>query len=532
MRAVLLGPNQQENLALQYLAAAARQAGHEARLVGFNTRADLARASQATLELHPDIVGIAMQFQHSIGDGLELARALRRAGFSGHLTCGGHVATFCHAELMRDGGFDSVVRHDGEATFAELLGALSAGRSPAGLAGLICRDGHGITTGPRRLPVRDLDELPWPERQPHAYLVAGIPIAFLLTSRGCTEACSYCSISAFSRDAGGPAFRMRAPTAVAREVAHLYQGGVRVFFVQDDLFVLGSEAATLTRVGELSRELRSRGVEGVFWVKGRPDTITAPVLQALREMGAVHLFLGVESAVAERLAYLGRSHGPADNQRAIALCRAHGIVPSFNLMLFDPDCTLEEVAVTVGFAREHLDLPWNVCRTEIYSGTPLFHRLAAEGRLQGDYRGYSYRMRDERAELMFRILRVALHERAFAFDSLLNRLISLSFARQLHELFFPGPATTQLSAEALDLVRTAHADTLTVLDEAMALASAKPTAQAARDRAVAMALAAAQRALPWLEQADRLWERLHLRGRALRADCPLSAVASSSSSTT
>jgi anaerobic magnesium-protoporphyrin IX monomethyl ester cyclase len=517
MRAVLLGPNQQENLALQYLAAAARQAGHEARLVAFNSRTDIANATKAVIELGPDIVGIAMQFQHSIGDGLQLARTLREAGFAGHLTCGGHVATFCYAELLRDGAFDSVVRHEGERTFAELLDVLADGRSPAGLAGLVWREADGMSIGPPRPLANDLDSLPWPERQPNAYLVAGIPIAFLLTSRGCTEACSYCSISAFSRDAAGPAFRLRAPEAVAQEVEHLYQGGARAFFVQDDLFVLGNEAATLARVAALSQAFRSRGIDNaVFWVKGRPDTLTAPVVRGLAAMGAVHLFLGVESAVAERLAYLGRSHRPEDNQRAIALCHEHGIVPSFNLMLFDPDCSLEHVAQTVQFAREHVALPWNICRTEIYSGTKLYHRLNAEGRLEGDYRSYGYRMRDERAELMFRLLRVALHERAFAFDSLLNRLISLSFGRQLHEHFFPGPSTDRLSREVLDLVCTVHADTLEILDEARALAAGKMMKpEDARQWAVDMALAASRRDLPWYAQVGRLWEHLHLRGRSL-----------------
>jgi hypothetical protein len=517
MRAVLLGPNQQENLALQYLAAAARQSGHEAHLVSFNSRTDVAKSVRDALALGPGVIGIAMQFQHSIDDGLCLARALRDAGFAGHLTCGGHVATFCYAELLRDGPFDSVVRHEGEATFAELLDVVAAGKPVVGITGLVWREGEGIGVGARRAAVKDLDVLPWPERQPNAYLVAGIPIAFLLTSRGCTETCSYCSISAFSRDDGGLAFRLRSPAAVACEVEYLYQRGARVFFVQDDLFVLGSEPATLARVSALTREMRARGIEGaVFWVKGRPDTITAPVLDSLRAMGAVHLFLGVESAVVERLAYLGRCHRPADNQRAIALCHAHGIVPSFNLMLFDPDCSLEDVAVTMDFARQHLELPWNLCRTEIYSGTPLCRRLADQGRLQGDYRSYGYRMRDDRAELMFRVLRVALHERAFAFDSLLNRLISLSFARQLHECFFPGPSTDQVSQDVLDLVRTVHADTLAILDQSLALAARKPTdAEAVCEQAVAMALAAARRELPWRVQADRLWEHLHLHGRTL-----------------
>ena len=58
---------------------------------------------------------------------------------------------------------------------------------------------------------------------------------------------------------------------------------------------------------------------------------------ALRAMGTIHLFLGVESASAERLAYLGRTHVPHQNVSALAACRAASIVPSFNFMLFDPD---------------------------------------------------------------------------------------------------------------------------------------------------------------------------------------------------
>jgi anaerobic magnesium-protoporphyrin IX monomethyl ester cyclase len=520
-RVVLIGPNRQENLALQYLAASAQAAGHKPHILTCNTRADIAQVIADTMQLQADVVGLGVQFQHSIDESLLLARSLREAGFRGHLTCGGHVATFCYAELLRDGPFDSIVRHEGEQTLVDLLDALSTGRTAKDIAGLVWREGGGIGMGPKRIPIRDIDTLPWPQRGAEPYLVAGVPIAFLLSSRGCTDACSYCSISAFSRDAGGPPFRMRDPGAVADEVAHLYRDlGIRIFFVQDDLFILGSEQATLRRVEAITIALRARHVtDAAFWVKGRPDSITPAVLQALRAMGVLHVFLGVENAVDARLAYLGRSHRHADNLRAIALCREHGIVPSFNLMLFDPDCSLDDVAHTLSFARETIDLPWNMCRTEIYSGTPLLHRLKAEGRLAGDYRSYGYRMRDARAELMFRILRVALHERAFAFDSLLNRLISLSFARQLHERLFPGPESRQLSDEVFALLRTVHEDTLQILQQALAMAETPGNVdpEKTQQEAVAMALAASRRDLDWYAHAGQLWEYCHVRGRHLLA---------------
>src|SRR5688572_25072937 len=80
-RAVLLGPIQQENLALQYLAAAARRAGHEAEVVAYSYRSDLDTALKRTLEAKPDLVGLGIAFQNNIDDYLTLLLALREAGF-------------------------------------------------------------------------------------------------------------------------------------------------------------------------------------------------------------------------------------------------------------------------------------------------------------------------------------------------------------------------------------------------------------------------------------------------------------------
>ncbi len=254
-------------------------------------------------------------------------------------------------------------------------------------------------------------------------------------------------------------------------------------------------------------------------MKGRPETITPAVAQALREMGVIHLFLGVESASAERLGYLGRTHLPSHNESAIAACRAEAIVPSFNFMLFDPDCSLADLEATLTLAEEHLDLPWNVCRTEIYSGTALRDRLEQEGRLEGDYRSYGYRMRDARAEVLFRIIRISLHERALAIESLLNRLISLSFARQLHERYFPGSHTDELSRRVMEIGIEARQDTVRALYEAMAFVENADLGDGARIRrfAVSQALAINAADAERRRATEELWQHLTLRGATLMA---------------
>lgn len=517
--AVLLGPVQQENLALQYLAAAGRRAGHRVHLVAYSYRSDLDRAVEATLALRPDLVGLGIAFQNNIDDYLAFMRELRARGFAGHLTCGGHVPTFCYRELLDDEpGLDSVVRHDGEQTLVEMLDALGRHESVRDIPGLVFRDGGGIALGPSRAAVADLDSLAWPERSEQSYSVGGLNVDFIIAARGCVGECNYCSIAAYTTEQR-KRYRLRGPEAVAEEVAALHhRRGARVIFVQDDLFVLPSEKKTVERTRRLSRALREAGAEDlVFWVKGRPETITPGVAGALSEMGVIHLFLGVESASAERLGYLGRTHKPEHNDSAIEFLRAEGIVPSFNFMLFDPDSSLDDLDATLEMAERNLDLPWNVCRTEVYSGTALLERLIAEGRLEGDYRSYGYEMLDARAEVLFRILRVSLHERALAIESLLNRLISLSFARQLHERYFPGAQTEALSRKANVVGAEARADTLRVIREAVGFVRTHDV----RDDAAVKRFAVSQALVVNAQDQERrrlveeLWQHYTLRGDTL-----------------
>jgi len=406
----------------------------------------------------------------------------------------------------------------------EMVERLAASEGVDGIAGCVTASRLQQGTPAPRPLLRDLDVLPRPVRPSEPYLVAGVPIAFCITTRGCHGDCNYCCINAFTRDAGGPRYRLRHAEEVAGEFAELAQRGVQALFLQDDLFVLPSEQAALRRFAELQRACRQKDVPPlVLWIKGRPESITVPVLEAAQELGALHIFLGIENASPERLRYLGRTHGPQDAERALALCGQVGMHASFNVMLFDPESTLEQVEENFDFLERHAEHPWNVCRTEIYPGTHLFERLQREGRLLGDFRSWGYRMSDPRAELLFRILRVSLLDRAFAATSLLNRLISLAFAWQLHSRLFPGVESEAVAAQAQRLGREAREDTVQMLRRAAEWVRQWPEESLLGGQdahfnrelsrfAAAEGLRAAQRDFPRHQLAERLWDWLHARG--------------------
>ena len=214
MKAVLVGPIQQENLALGYLAAHARTKGHEVSIVAYAYRKDVDAAIASVLAEKPDLVGLGIAFQNNIDDYVLFLKRLRELGYRGHLTCGGHVSTFCWEELLSElPELDTAVRHDGEETLVEMLDALARGESPRGIAGLVWREQDQIVKGPVRHASMKLDEIPAPVRSPEPYTVGGIIVDFLITARGCVGECSYCSIAAYTSEQK-KSYRLRAPDVV------------------------------------------------------------------------------------------------------------------------------------------------------------------------------------------------------------------------------------------------------------------------------------------------------------------------------
>jgi anaerobic magnesium-protoporphyrin IX monomethyl ester cyclase len=136
MRVCLVGADFEENLGIGMIAAAAEAAGHAVTVVPFNHPRDLAAVATRALAAAPEVVGLGIQFQHRAHEFLALSAALRARGYLGHITAGGQYPTLAWREsLQARYGLDTVVLHDGEETFVDLLAALRDGR--------VTRDGAG-----------------------------------------------------------------------------------------------------------------------------------------------------------------------------------------------------------------------------------------------------------------------------------------------------------------------------------------------------------------------------------------------------
>ncbi len=472
MRIALIGAEFEENLAVRYLRGALEHAGHDVVQIVFNEPRDTAWAAQALARSGAAIAGLSMVFTWRARQFADVATRARQLGYTGHIIAGGHFAAFHAEQLLGDvPSIDSVACGEGESILCALA---AADGDPSHVDGLVHRRAAAIVRNPPSANPPDLDVLPWPPRKRPLDDYLGIPITNMLASRGCTHACSFCSIAAWHRMCGGPRLRLRRVDRVADEMAALYQAGARIFNFHDDNFFLDDADAMLARATSFHHALRARGVRRIaFAAKCRPDTMDERVLDVLKSAGLFRLFLGIEAGTDESLGRLGRGQTFADNARALRLVNDLDLHACFNLLLLNPDSTLEDLAANVAFLRDHPHNPMNFCRTEIYTGTPLHRRLARQQRLRGDYWGWDYVIADDRAQAAFELITPVFHTRNYGVDCLHHLVMAVDYEHQLLAHFFGTTAALRRDAKAFiveaNLNTVAHLQA--VVDAAHALPS-------------------------------------------------------------
>ena len=462
MNVLLVGPDFEENLSIRYLVSSLRAAGHAATFAAFDGPKD---ADQVLAAIGgADLVGLSMCFQARAREFIALARAIKAARPDLGIVAGGHYASCAARDLLaHHPEIDLVVLHEGERTLVELadLGALSGGQL-ASIHGIAYREGTEVRMTAPRPMVQDLDTLPLPDRSGRVRTQAGVPVAYLLGSRGCIGSCTYCCITTLHRLAPGKCFRRRSPERVADEMAALYrERGIRQFVFHDDNFLVPSPARNHERFEALAKALESRGVRDIgLIIKCRPQDADESVLRRLRDMGLLRIFFGVETGTEAGLRCLNRKHTVADSERTLDLCQSLGISAQFTIMVFHPDATLATVRDDIAYMRRHADQALNFCRAEIYVGTPLEQRMIAEGRARGDYLARVYSFGDPSVELLCGLWKRFFGPRCTDSQGILNLAIGLNYRAAVINRFYRRPGAAALAGRIAAFCQEVNTDSL------------------------------------------------------------------------
>ena len=374
-----------EPLGLLYVAAVAKQAGHDISVIdAFAEGLSADETCRRVLEAKPDVVGFT-SFTSNGGFLYTTGRRLKKE-MPGTLVVFGNVHAGVYAEqYIRNGCCDIVVHGEGEYTFLELLKAYGKKWEWNVVPSIsYVREDRFVTTS-TPLIVEDLTRLPLPARELVKRELYDIgPISnfrlqnagrgktskHMFTSRGCPHRCSFCVVHHDVKQ------RFHSIDQVLAEIEVLtneYNAGY-IFFM-DSLFTSDKR-----RVMELCEAIRGRRFKVKWGCEAHVNIIDKELVKSMESAGCTDMNFGIESGVQRLLARVNKRIKLENVEAAIKTVKQNTGIHAMGLfMLGLPGETRADSLQTIAYARS---LPIDMAQFSIitpYPGSPMFNELKTKG---------------------------------------------------------------------------------------------------------------------------------------------------------
>jgi hopanoid C-3 methylase HpnR len=325
-----------EPLGLELIAQAAREVGHDVRIVDLQVfqPADYYRLVD---EWQPQAVGYSLNYLANIPQVVDLARETREKLPHALIFAGGHSASFTAREILDHAGtgLDCIVRGEAEAVVARLLEAgLDRQIALESLPGVVTREGEGpppqlIRSLDDLLPARDLIQ------KRKSYFIGSLdPCASIEFSRGCPWDCTFCSAWTFY----GRSYRKVSPERAADDLARIKEPGV---FIVDDVAFIHAEHGHA-----IADEIERRKIRKQYYLETRGDVLlrNKDVFTRWKKLGLEYMFLGLEAVDEEGLKAFRKRVSLGTNFEALEFARSLGVVVAINIIA-DPSWDERRFAV-------------------------------------------------------------------------------------------------------------------------------------------------------------------------------------------
>lgn len=392
------------SLALGYLAACARRAGHKVKITdaaieGWKKVSSFGRLFVrglgpndiiAQIQDRPDVIGITVLFSAQWPLVVDLCARLREHFKDTLIVLGGEHPSAVPGFCLKSSVADVVVIGEGEETFLELLTTVVEGsrKDWHGVRGLAFTENRKVVFTPPRARILDLDRLPFPAWDLfvlEAYEKEGLggasprkgasPVP-ILASRGCPFSCRYCT----APQMWGRCYVARSPVSVADEMArnfHDFQSTYSVFC--DQSFGLNQKW-----LFEFCQELERLHLPITWEIVTRPEVINGDNIATLRRAGLCWVSFGYETDSPRMRKKTKRKGETPTILKAIRTCHQAGVTSRVQLQVGFPHESLGDALSNLTFvfraAKAGVDMIGPTTFVP-YPGTAMFFEMVRSGDL-------------------------------------------------------------------------------------------------------------------------------------------------------
>jgi len=313
--------------------------GHEVFIIDLiRKRRRLRKYLAKTLQkIRPDLVGLsAMAWQYDTCT--KLIKLIKHLLPEVKIVIGGYHATLMNEEIAESPEaewIDFMIRGEGEEACRRLVNALEGKDRLEDIASLSYKRDQRFVHNPRgelldlsglKLPIRDKRRLTW------GYHIMNSKIEVMETSRGCTRACTYCSI----RHMYGKSFRTFPMERVLTDLDDIYYNRkTRWVFIADDNLVLDPERVIAICDAIIARNYKKLNI--VVQADCISMAKNEEMVSKMSLAGIKSVFLGIENVSKKNLATAHKGDIVNASRKAVENCHKYGIMVMGGLIFGFPD---------------------------------------------------------------------------------------------------------------------------------------------------------------------------------------------------
>lgn len=367
-------------LGLAYLAAVLEKNNFPVRIIDCFIDSSYKDLFKEILKEKPDVVGITATTP-TFEPARFIASKIKDLIPSALLIIGGAHITAQPYETMEYNCFDIGVIGEGETTFLELLKHIQENiREGLGaIRGIVYRQEGKVIITPKREFIKNLDTLPHPARRllphlskykPTPASYKRLPLATIMTSRGCPSQCTFCDRGVF-----GNIYRQRRAERVLAEVEEVIgRFGAREIRFFDDLFTLDRERALKICEGFKKKKFK------IPWTcLTAVGYVTKDLLKEMKSAGCWQVLYGLESGDSRMLRLLKKGNTLEQNMQAVRWAKEAGLSVRADFIVGTPQETVESLKRTLNFAL-NMELDYAHFNKFVpYPGTGLYKDLKESG---------------------------------------------------------------------------------------------------------------------------------------------------------
>ena len=264
---------------------------------------------------------------------------------------GPHVSL--NPEHVIAGPFNALCIGEGEFATLELVSHLEGGYIPKGIANLWVRRKNEVEKNPPRPFLKDLDVLPFPDReiwmdwlQPHDH-----PRFSILLGRGCPFECTYCCNHKLKRLAEGNYVRNRSPENIINEIQDLTTHYPAIKEIYLEVETIGVNLKWILNLCKKLQDFNAMHSHAIAYgsnLRVTPKSDFEELFTAMSLANFTFINIGLESGSERvRREVLQRNYSNEDILRTSIQARTHGLQVSFFNLIGIPGETIADFYETV-----------------------------------------------------------------------------------------------------------------------------------------------------------------------------------------